>query len=133
MPYTALIAEDNPAFQLIMRTALEFVGYQVDSASNGAEAVELLRHKRFHLLLLDLNMPIMSGTAVLPIVRSMRACDSMHVIVVTANSHMNNSEVEDLADFVMMKPVNPEELARFAERLKESPRNRPVPNPATWD
>ena len=130
MPYTALIAEDNPAYQLIMRSALEYVGYEVDCAANGAEAVELLEHRHFHLLLLDLNMPIMSGIAALPIVRSMRACDSMHIIVVTANSHMNNNEVEDLADFVMMKPVNPEELAQFAERLKESPRNRPIRNPA---
>jgi CheY-like chemotaxis protein len=123
MSLTALITEDNPAYQVIMRTALEFAGYDVEVASNGSEAIQLLAKRTFHALFLDLNMPVMDGLTCLRIIRSMNSYNQMHIIVVTANSHMaKSSEIETLADFLMMKPLNVEELATFAERLKHTSR-----------
>jgi CheY-like chemotaxis protein len=123
MSLYALIAEDNLSYQIIIRTALEFAGYDVEIAPNGAEALRRLSEKQFHLLCLDLNMPVMDGITCLRLVRSMPDCDQMYVLVLTANSHMMGAtEIEEMADFTMMKPVNVEELSKFAERLKPSAR-----------
>jgi CheY-like chemotaxis protein/BarA-like signal transduction histidine kinase len=54
-----LIAEDNPTTQTLLRSILENFGCQVDMASNGKEAVELLSHHE--LVLMDLRMPGMDG------------------------------------------------------------------------
>jgi hypothetical protein len=44
----------------------------------------------------------------------------MRVVVVTANAHMATGEVNELADFVMYKPINVMQFAEFAERIKKS-------------
>ncbi|CAG0980817.1 MAG: response regulator [Anaerolinea sp.] len=121
MVTTALIADDNPAFQDIIRSVLEFVGYEVESVFNGHEALETLKKRCFHALFLDLNMPILSGNGVLEVVRSLPGCQDMFIVVVTANPHMLIDEMDN-ADFVMMKPIQVEELAKFAERIMQSPR-----------
>jgi len=123
MSLYALIAEDNSSYQVIIRTALEFAGYDVEIAPNGVEALRLLAQRQFHLLCLDLNMPVMDGITCLRIVRSMPTCDPMFVLVLTANAHMMGAEdVEAMADFAMMKPLNVEDLSKFAERLKPTTR-----------
>jgi CheY-like chemotaxis protein len=104
--------------------ALEFAGFEVDVVANGVEALKRLREQTYHIMFLDLNMPTMSGSTVLKVIRQMGSYDHMHVVVVTANSHMSNDEIEDLADFVMLKPLDVEDLARFAQRLLKT--TRPV-------
>lgn len=123
MSFLALVAEDNSDYQAIMRTMLEYAGYEVVSAWNGAEALERLHEHRFHVMFLDLNMPVMSGNAVLQVVRSIPCCEQMYVIVITANSQNANSPEVEHADFVMMKPLKVEELAMFTERIKQSQRH----------
>ncbi|HRE49202.1 MAG TPA: response regulator [Aggregatilineales bacterium] len=117
----ALIADDSPAFQEIIRLVLEHVGYEVEAVDNGKKALDALKCRRFHALFLDLDMPILNGNGVLQVVRSLPGCQEMFIIVVTANSHMQGTEMEN-ADFIMMKPVKVEELAQFAERIKRTPR-----------
>jgi two-component system, OmpR family, response regulator ResD len=119
----ALVVEDTPAFQTIISMALEFAGFEVDVVSNGVEALKRLREQTFHIMFLDLNMPTMSGSTVLRVIRQMGTYDHMHVVVVTANSHMSNDEIDDLADFVMLKPLDVEDLARFAQRLLKTTRS----------
>lgn len=120
MTLMALVAEDNHDYQAIMRTTLEFAGYEVESALNGEEAVRMLKEKKYHALFLDLNMPVMSGNALLRMVRSLPNAKEMHIVVVTANSHyVNTVEIEE-ADFVMMKPFRIDELSQFASHLKRS-------------
>jgi CheY-like chemotaxis protein len=114
----ALIAEDHPAYQTIIQTALEFAGYEVQLASNGREAVEALGKDVFHVLFMDLNMPVMHGLDALRFIKTMNLCTKIHIVVITANPHMAGEEVEQLSDYLMMKPINVEELAIFAERLK---------------
>jgi hypothetical protein len=54
----------------------------------------------------------------------------MHITVVTANSHMSNSiEVDTLADYLMLKPLDVTRLAEFATRLKDVTRTQATPPP----
>jgi len=119
----ALVVEDTPAFQTIIRMALEYAGFDVEVACNGAEALARLREQTFHIMFLDLNMPMMSGATVLRMIRQMGSYEQMYIVVVTANSHMNSDEIEELADFVMLKPLDVEDLALFAQRLLKTTRS----------
>lgn len=56
-----LVAEDEAALREILRATLESFNYQVEVASNGEEALSLLRRGNYDLVLTDLNMPVMGG------------------------------------------------------------------------
>jgi CheY-like chemotaxis protein len=56
-----LLVDDYPGVRDSLGRALRSVGYDVTLASNGREALEFLRHARFDLVLLDLDMPVVNG------------------------------------------------------------------------
>ncbi len=56
-----LVADDEPQIRRVMRTALTGQGYIVVDAKSGDEALVALRQERFDLILLDVNMPGLSG------------------------------------------------------------------------
>ena len=56
-----MIVDDEPGVRDLLRDALEIAGYQTESASNGAEALDLLRRHNADLCIVDINMPTMDG------------------------------------------------------------------------
>lgn len=56
-----LVAEDNPANQIIIRRMVQFLEADVEVVNNGLEAIERIQANRFDLVLMDINMPIMDG------------------------------------------------------------------------
>ena len=56
-----LVAEDTPTSQLVARAMLEKLGHRVCLAANGAEALALVTERKFDLILMDLQMPVMGG------------------------------------------------------------------------
>ncbi|MBT3309567.1 MAG: response regulator [Gammaproteobacteria bacterium] len=56
-----LIAEDDPGLQLLEKRMVEPLGVEVECANNGAEAVEMALSGSYDLILMDMQMPIMSG------------------------------------------------------------------------
>ncbi len=68
-----LVADDEPAVALAIKSALKFCGYPVSIASNGTSALECLRAEpdRFSVVLSDLNMPGLSGIA---LVKALAPC-----------------------------------------------------------
>ncbi|WP_095051761.1 fused response regulator/phosphatase [Pseudomonas sp. Irchel s3b2] len=60
-PLTILIAEDSAADRLLLSTIVRRQGHEVLTAGNGAEAVEVFRSQRPHLVLMDAMMPVMDG------------------------------------------------------------------------
>jgi CheY-like chemotaxis protein len=60
-PLTILIAEDSAADRLLLSTIVRRQGHEVLTAANGAEAVEVFRSQRPHLVLMDAMMPVMDG------------------------------------------------------------------------
>ena len=55
------LAEDNLVNQKVAMRTLKRLGYQVDVAANGAEAIAACRQKAYDLILMDVQMPIMDG------------------------------------------------------------------------
>ncbi|NJR12396.1 response regulator, partial [bacterium] len=61
----ALIIDDNFNNRDIFRIALESIGFHVTEAENGADGLKILHSHIFHLLVLDLQMPLIDGLEVL--------------------------------------------------------------------
>jgi CheY-like chemotaxis protein len=116
--YKALVLDDNFFNRDLFRIALENAGYTVTEIEDAVEGCELLKSETFHLMILDLFMPKMNGGAILEIVRNQTMHDKMHIVVVTADAHRATSTVDEMADFVMLKPINVVEFAAFAHRLQ---------------
>jgi len=58
---SVLVVEDDPDARELLKTALSVEGYDVRTASNGADALVSLRHQRACIILLDIMMPVMDG------------------------------------------------------------------------
>ncbi len=116
-----LVVDDEPQIRRIMRTTLTGAGYEVDDAKSGEEALAKLRAFRPELVLLDINMPDMSG---LDACRAIRADSSAAIIMLTVhNKEAVKVEALDAgADDFVSKPFStPELLARIRAALRRTP------------
>jgi two-component system, OmpR family, KDP operon response regulator KdpE len=115
-----LIVDDEPQIRRVMRTTLTSHGYTVLEAKNGEEAFESIRAQRPDLILLDVNMPGMSG---LDICREIRHTSDVPIIMLTVrNSEQDKVLALDAgADDYVVKPFGAEELmARIRAALRRS-------------
>ena len=76
-----LIVDDEPDFSATVAVYLRGKGYQVLTATNLEAATQLFRRERPRGILLDLNMPILTGDKFLPVIRALEP--QLKVIVVT--------------------------------------------------
>jgi len=116
-----LVVDDDPQIRRVMRVTLTGQSYEVDDAKDGAAALEKLRGERFDLVLLDMNMPGMSG---LEACRAIRAQSEIAIIMLTVrDSESDKVEALDAgADDYITKPYNPPELlARIRAALRRTP------------
>jgi len=83
-----LLAEDHPVNRTVLVKQLNAVGFVVDTANDGVEALERFRSGRYALVFSDLNMPRMDGYELVAAIREIEAAegiDSTPVIALTAN------------------------------------------------
>ena len=111
-----LIAEDNEDISIIFSYALN-QKFEVETATNGREALDKIERDSPDLLVLDINMPFVSGIDVLNSLREHQSKHSMKIIVATGNTIAATDPIMDYADMTLVKPVSPYQLARLAERL----------------
>jgi CheY-like chemotaxis protein len=79
----AVVVEDDHDLQYLYRLKLEREGFEVATASNGAEGLELVEKFRPAVILLDLMMPVMSGAEMLAIMRAQTWGGDARVIILT--------------------------------------------------
>jgi len=104
-----LVADDNKVNRLLLGRSLEVLGHRVAMAENGRIALEMLRRESFDLLLLDMEMPEMSGFQVLEQMVADRHLRDLPVIVTSSlegAAHVARC-IELGADDYLPKPVNP--------------------------
>jgi two-component system chemotaxis response regulator CheY len=83
----ALVVEDSKTIRMILCEYLRKMDFQVVEAANGREALErLYEMSPPDLVLVDWNMPVMSGIDFIRAVRESRGYDSLPLIMVTTNS-----------------------------------------------
>lgn len=116
-----LIIDDDPQIRRAMRATLTTRYYQVSDARTGQEGLEMLRSSSYDLVLLDINMPGMSGLETCRLIRS----GSEIAIIMLTVSNAEKDKVEALdagADDYITKPFSvPELLARIRATLRRLP------------
>ncbi len=116
--YNILICDDQPDIVSALKKYLAPEGYALYEAYTGIQALELVRTKELHLVLLDIMMPEMDG---LTATAKIRQLSNIPIILLTAKSETED-KVQGLnvgADDYITKPFNPEEvLARVRSHLR---------------
>ena len=114
--YNILVCDDEKDIVSALKIYLEAEGCAVFTASNGREALELLRRETIHLVLLDVMMPELDGISALAVLREE---SNVPVILLTARSE-DSDKVLGLnvgADDYVTKPFNPVELCARVRAL----------------
>jgi DNA-binding response OmpR family regulator len=110
-----LIVEDHQTMRGAMRLVLE-PEFEIIEAADGAVALDLIRRDPPDLVLLDLNLPGLSGTEVLDAVKSDATTAHVPVIVVTAAGDEERERLTRMgADGYFTKPFSPLALIRTVE------------------
>ncbi|TVR22613.1 MAG: response regulator [Anaerolineaceae bacterium] len=112
-----LIAEDNIDLRQIFAHAFDKSHFEIHVTSDGAEAIVYLQHGLPDVLILDINMPNVSGFEVLRYVRENQRTKDVKVVVVTGNVMAAQAPEADYADLVLIKPVDIGDLVLLSERL----------------
>ena len=123
---TILVVDDEPQIRRVMRTSLASQGYMVLEARSGEEALETLRSERPDLVLLDINMPGISG---LETCKEIRSNSDVPIIILTVrNTEKDKVRALDAgADDYVVKPFGAEELlARIRAALRRAAVTEPV-------
>ena len=119
-PYTIMVAEDFDDTRVMLRRALQMNGYRVVEASNGLEAVDLVRQGCPDLVLMDLNMPVMDGLEATERIRECRGiCNDVVILAITAHDTigMKEAALEAGCDGYITKPLDFDRLDTILNRL----------------
>ncbi|MCB1215239.1 MAG: response regulator [Deltaproteobacteria bacterium] len=123
-----LLAEDNLVNQKVAMGLLDRWGYEADLAPNGLEALNLWRSHDYDLILMDLQMPKMSGFECARAIRLEELAKGSHIPIVALTAHAMRGDRERCLnagmDAYVPKPINPEELKQILEEfhVHKSPR-----------
>ena len=105
-----LLAEDEQQLSRVLETAMTHEGYQVDTAFDGQEAVDLAKENAYDLMILDIMMPVKTGIEALKEIR--QTGNTTHVIMLTAMSEVDDkvTGMDAGADDYLTKPFSLKEL-----------------------
>lgn len=115
-----LVVDDEPDVRNFLATCIEDAGFRVETASDGAEALEKVQSVSPDLVTLDMVMPRVSGINFMRQLRAMGDFDHLPVIVITAHAHdeLGSDDIKGFNAFAsglkprytMEKPITPEKL-----------------------
>lgn len=120
MKRSVLIVEDDEMIREMMDYTLTQAGYAVATAGSGEAGLELARRMKFSVILLDINMPRMSG---LDVLRALQRPGRPPVIMVTANRSADTvgEAVQLGCSGYLSKPFTPESLVQRVRTVLAGP------------
>jgi len=116
-----LLAEDNSSNQMFMKILFKKLNLTFDIANDGLEAIDMFKKNQYDLILMDENMPNMSGTeATIQIIKYENERELKHtpIVALTANALKGDRErfLDVGMDNYLSKPLKKEELSRMLEK-----------------
>ncbi len=116
-----LLVEDNPVNQKLVLKMIEKIGFKVDLVADGKEAVRTLERVDYHLVLMDIQMPVMDGFEATRNIRDPNSRVRNHnipIVALTANAMTGDREkcLDAGMDDYLTKPVQVEELLSVIEK-----------------
>lgn len=111
-----LIVEDDKASQMVIYNLFRKNGHICDIANNGQEALKMVENKKYDLILMDIQMPIMDGIETTKIIRKSEASGDKHIPIIALTAYALKGDREKLLkvgmDGYISKPFNVEELIK---------------------
>lgn len=119
MKHTILTIEDQPDIRRLIRMTLEFKGFQVIEASDGAHGLTMARSSKPDLVLLDVMMAGMDGLTVARKMKAEPALASIPVVMLSALGQSSDvsAGLDTGVQGYLVKPFSPRELLALVERL----------------
>jgi CheY-like chemotaxis protein len=115
-----IIAEDNSVLSDVMRFNLEKAGFHVTLACNGQQAMELLAHSEFDLLITDYQMPGVNGAGLCHGVRDELGLRNLPILMCSAKGlELDTNELQSRWQVtqVLFKPFSMREIVSQAQKL----------------
>ncbi len=118
--YTFLVVEDSPTMRQLMVFSLKRIhGSKILEAGNGLEALKKLSESKIHLILSDINMPLMDGLKLLSIVRSNPTYRDIPVVIVSTEGTEEDQKkgLQLGANAYLPKPIQTNDLLSTVKDL----------------
>lgn len=112
----ALIVEDSEFLADYFTQVLQAAGYLTVTASDGRMAQKILEKTVPAMILLDLNLPYVSGEELLNFIRSDRRFTDTHVFITSANG-TQAGQIGEKADIVLQKPIEFNQLKVLSRKF----------------
>jgi DNA-binding response OmpR family regulator len=114
-----LVVDDEPHIAQIMKLTLEYSGYEVTVAGDGAEGLKMAKEWEPDLILLDLMLPNIDGFKVCRLLKFDQKYRHIPIILVSAMGETKDKELGKQvgADLYISKPFKQEELVAQVENL----------------
>ncbi|MBX3178795.1 MAG: CHASE domain-containing protein [Candidatus Hydrogenedentes bacterium] len=111
-PYRILVVDDNKSNRDLLRAILEPVGFVIEEAANGSEALDLVERWEPHIVLMDLRMPAMDGYEATRRIKSNPRARATPVIAVTASAFEDDERavLASGVDGYVRKPYRPQTI-----------------------
>jgi len=127
--FRILVIDDEPTNRLILNRLLGAVGYAVSEAENGASGLAQVIARRFDLVIVDMEMPILNGSETIAAIRKLPSATQRSIPIIAASGNptdeMASSALDNGADVWMTKPFDFGKLQKSIAHLLAS-RRRPT-------
>ncbi len=118
--FTILIAEDNPVNQMLAQQQLRILGYDAEAVEDGEQVLEALSRKRYDMILMDCQMPVLDGYETTRRIRELEADGRRRLPIIAVTAHaMKGDREKCLAagmDDYIAKPFQLDELGVLMRR-----------------
>jgi PAS domain S-box-containing protein len=126
-PLRVLVVEDNAVNRELITTLLDPFEIEIDTACDGAEAVEAVGRQRYDVILMDVQMPIMDGLTATRRIRSMQDGPTARTPIVAMTANVLPEQIarcrEAGMDDHLGKPINPARLLQTLDRWATADRS----------
>ena len=114
-----MVVDDSASMRRVVGIALKGAGYEVIEGCDGKDALAKLKGQKVHMIISDVNMPVMDGIAFLKAVKQMAAYKFTPVIMLTTESAEEKKREGQAAGARawVVKPFQPEQLVNAVQRL----------------
>jgi signal transduction histidine kinase/CheY-like chemotaxis protein len=119
-----LLAEDTPTSQKLAEYILKKRGHTVEIAQDGQQAMDLIERKKYDVVLMDIQMPVMDGYQTTAAIRALPDRTKAAIPIIAMTAHALNDDAARChavgMDAYVSKPIHAEEMIELVELLGES-------------
>ena len=122
MPPTILVVDDDPSIVNLLKENFEQEGYRVLLGYDGQMALQVAKASKPALIVLDVNMPMLSGLKALEYLRMLPETKNIPILFLSGEASSNVAPALEMAGRVahVKKPIDLDELDKMAARLRDN-------------